>query len=204
MKKLLCFIGGAMLLTQVHAQQEIEPFYIGNRVPDLPLKNIINYKDSVASLSSFGNKIIILDFWNTHCSSCILMFPLEDSIQAMFPDDVQFILVTNDPKEKVEKFLKKYNASQSKPLTLPIITNDQFLKKMFHFRYIPHFVWIAPNGLIMAQSSDFFINSENIANTLVPIRAEEIRLQGNRNADFNLQMQKPTKELQKFLSLIDN
>ncbi len=202
MKKILCFIGAAMLALQIQAQK-IEPFYIGNRVPDLPLKNIINYKDSVATLSSFGNKIIILDFWNIHCTSCVYMFPLEDSLQAMFPNDVQFILITSDKKEQVAQFLTKYNSMRNKPLLLPVITNDRVLSGMFRFTYIPHYVWLAPNGLILAESSDYFINKENIVNTLVPIREEEARLQGKKFADFNLHMQKPSKELLDILSLID-
>ena len=184
--------------------KEIDPFYIGDRFPDLTLKNIINYKDSVAALSSFGDKIIILDFWNIHCTSCIYMFPLEDSLQTMFPDDVQFILITSDKKEQVARFLTKYNGMRNQPLSLPVITNDQVLSRMFRFTYIPHYVWLAPNGLILAESSDYFINKENIVNTLVPIREEEARLHGKRYADFNLHMQKPTKELLQLLSSIDN
>jgi thiol-disulfide isomerase/thioredoxin len=183
---------------------EITPFYIGDRVSDLPLKNIINYKDSATTLSSFGDKLIILDFWNIHCTSCIRMFPLEDSLQAMFPNDVQFILITEDTKEKVARFLSNYNGIQKKPLSLPIITNDLVFGKLFRFTYIPHYVWLAPNGLILAQSSDCFISKENIANALVPIKAEEQRLQGNKYADLNLHMQKPTKELLQLLSSIDN
>ncbi len=182
---------------------QIVPFQIGERVPDLPVKNIINYKDSVATLSSFGNKIIILDFWNVHCTSCLAMFPLEDSLQALFPGDVQFILVTSDPKEKVEQFLARYNKTQ-KRLSLPILTGDDLLTKMFRFSYIPHYVWLAPNGLIMAESSDYFITKENIANTLIPVRAEEARLKGNRYSDFNLHMQKPDRKLLQVLTLINN
>lgn len=183
---------------------QIVPFQIGERVPDLPIKNIINYKDSVATLSSFGNKIIIVDFWNVHCTSCIAMFPREDSLQALFSGDVQFILVTGDSKEKVEQFLARYNKSQKKPLSLPIITGDDLLSKMFRFTYVPHYVWLAPNGLIMAESSDYFITKENIANTLIPLRAEEARLKGNRYADFNLRMQKPDKKLLQVLTLVNN
>lgn len=183
---------------------EIVPFQIGERVPDLPLKNIINYKDSTATLSSFGNKIIILDFWNIHCTSCLAMFPLEDSLQALFPGDVQFVLITNDSKEKVEQFLIRYNKMRTKPLSLPIATGDDLLNKMFRFSYIPHYVWLAPNGLIMAESSDYFITKENIANTLIPIRKEETRLKGNKYADFNLHMQKPDKKLLEAFNLINN
>lgn len=185
-------------------KKEINPFYLGDRFPDLTLKNIINYKDSVAALSSFGDKIIILDFWNIYCTSCIRMFPLEDSLQAMFPNDVQFILITADTKEKVARFLSNYNGMQKKPLSLPVITNDKVMSRLFRFSYIPHYVWLAPNGLILAQSSDYFISKETIANALVPIRAEEARLQGNKYADLNLRMQKPSKELLQLLSLTNN
>jgi thiol-disulfide isomerase/thioredoxin len=189
----------------VYAQKkEIDLYYIGDRVPDLPLENIINYKDSVATLSSFGDKMIILDFWNIHCTSCIRMFPFEDSLQAMFPKDVQFILVTRDSKNQVAQFFQRYNIVQKKPLGLPVVAADRILSKLFRFRYIPHYVWIAPNGLIMAESSDWFITKENIENTLLPIRTEETRLLGNKLADFNLHMQKPDKELLQLLFLPNN
>jgi thiol-disulfide isomerase/thioredoxin len=185
-------------------KKEIDPYYIGDRVPDLPLQNIINYQDTAVTLSSFGDKILILDFWNIYCTSCIHMFPLEDSLQAMFPDDVQFILITSDTKEQVGRFLSKYNGMQTKPLSLPVITGDRVLSRLFRFTYIPHYVWLAPNGLILAESSDYFITKETIVNTLVPIRAEEKRLEGNKYADLNLHMQKPTKEFLQLLSLTNN
>lgn len=185
-------------------KKEIQPFTVGDRIPDLPVKNIINYEDCAVSLSSFGNKIIILDFWNIHCTSCIRMFPLEDSLQAMFPNDVQFVLITRDSKEQVSRFLSKYNSTHKKPLALPVMVDDSAYISLFRFIYIPHYVWIAPNGTILAQSADCFINAENIANTLLPIRAEEKRLKGNKYADLNLRMLKPGKELLELLSLTDN
>lgn len=183
---------------------EIVPYQIGERMPDLPLKNIINYKDSTGSLSQFGNKILILDFWDTHCTTCIKMFPVEDSLQSMFPNDIQFILVTADSKIKVEAFLERYNAIQINPLSLPIVTEDRLLSKLFRFSYIPHYVWIAPNGQILAESNDYFITKESIVNTLLPIRAEEQRLKGNKYADINLKMQKPSPDILKILSIIEN
>lgn len=202
MKRLLCFLGGAILLMQAHAQKmEIVPYMIGERITDIPIKNLINYKDSTATLSTFGNKLIILDFWNTHCTSCIKMFPLEDSLQAMFPNDVQFILVTVDSKEKVMAFLEKFNAAQRKPISLPIVTGDRVLASMFRFSYIPHYVWIAPNGQILAESSSSFISKENIINALAPLRAEEKRLEGMESTDFNLHMQEPDKNILQLLKL---
>lgn len=206
MKKLtlISVVIGLCLAHKCSAQNlEIVPFQIGERVPDLPLKNIINYKDSTATLSVFGDKIIILVFWNIHCGSCISMMPKEDSLQALFPDDVQFIMVTEDSKEKVEEFLTKYNGRHKTPLGSPIMTNAQVFSRMFRFTYIPHYVWIAPNGMILAQTGQFFITPENISNTLIPIRKEEVRLQDNKFADQNLKMLKPSEYILRALSIIN-
>lgn len=182
---------------------EIVPYQIGERMPDLPLKNIINYKDSTGSLSQFGNKLLILDFWNVHCGTCIGMFPKEDSLQAIFSDDVQFLLVTSDSKEKVMALLEKYNSAHKKPLSLPIIFGDELFSKLFRFSYLPHYVWVAPNGRIMGQTSHEFITKENLANTLLPIRKEEQRLKGNKYADINLKMPKPSQAMLRVLSIIN-
>lgn len=194
-----------LLFKQSSSQNlEIVPFQIGERVPDLPLKNILNYKDSTATLSSFGNKLIILDFWATWCTSCIQTFPFEDSLQSIFNNDVQFLLITRDAKEKVATFLNHYNRKQKKPLGLPVVVDDKIFYKLFRFRSIPHYVWLAPNGEVLAESNDYFITSENILNTLLPIRAEEKRLRGNKYAEINTKMQKPAPEIQKILSITDN
>lgn len=182
---------------------EVKPFQIGERLPDLPLKNIINYKDTTTTLSDFGNKIIILDFWATWCTSCIKMFPLEDSLQTVLSDAVQFILITDESKKDVLVFLEKYNRS-NRSLTLPIIAEDSAFSRLFRFRAIPHYVWLAPNGSVLAESNSFFITKDNILNTLLPIREEEKRLEGNKYADVNLKMQKPSEELLERLSFNKN
>lgn len=203
MKLLLCFIGLAMPFFLKAQQEEISPLTIGERIPDMPLPGILNYKDTAASLSSFGNKLIILDYWNEHCINCIKMFPIEDSLQVAFANDIQFILVTDDDASSVQNFLKKYKKLHGKALTLPIMAGDKWVRKLFRFLYIPHYIWIAPNGVIIAESSSHFISSENIANSLLPIRAEEQRLKGNKYADINLKMKKPEIELLRKLSLTD-
>lgn len=155
MKKLLCLMGGVMLMMNLCAQRRIDRFIIGEDIPDLPLTRIINYKDSVASLTSFGEKLIILDFWGLHCGPCIEAFPKMDSIQRVLKDKVQFILVTLDPKEKVEPFLKKWNAQHEKPLTIPIIYGEIAIQLLFAHSGIPHLVFISPlGGRLLLQSSD--------------------------------------------------
>ena len=61
-------------------KHEIKPLKIGDKVPDIEFKNIINYKSKTARLSDFKGKLVILDFWGTWCTSCIAAFPkMEES-----------------------------------------------------------------------------------------------------------------------------
>ncbi|WP_158639613.1 TlpA family protein disulfide reductase [Arachidicoccus ginsenosidivorans] len=195
MKKLLCLMGGAMLVVVSYCQKiSIEPFYIGDRVPDIQLNNIVNYKDSIINLSHFGDKMVILDFWNIHCGSCIKMFAKEDSIQQLLKQDIQFLLVTTDKKEDVEKFIEKYNKIHAR-LPFPIVIRDKSLRQLFRFKFVPHYVWIAPNGLILAQTSDNLINKEAILKALAPFRVLEKRLKGLKSTNYGLHMQPPSQEL---------
>lgn len=183
---------------------EIVPFQIGERVPDLPLKNIINYKDSAATFSSFGDKLIILDFWNTHCTTCIKMFPLEDSLQAMLSGDVQFILVTSDKKEDIILFLEKYKQKHGSSLRLPILAGDNLLHKLFLFTYIPHYVWISPTGQILAQSSHSMIALETLKNAINWSKAYINRLRSYNLPDNKFVFPPVSPNLTKRLEQINN
>jgi len=127
MKKLLCLRGGAMLAFNAQSPKiEIPPFDICDRIPDLALTPVINYKDSVASLSSFGNKLIILDFWTTHCGSCITKFPQEEAFQKANKGRLQFSLVTFEGTPKVYKFFHTWDSTYHMHLSMPIVTHDRY------------------------------------------------------------------------------
>lgn len=167
----LCFInkGAAQNL-------EIVPFQIGERVPDLPLKNMINYEDSAATLSSFGDKLIILDFWHTRCGTCTALFPLEDSLQKQFSKQLQFILVTTENKNETGAFLDNWNRRHHDSLTIPVIAEDILLNKMFRHRYNPHYAWIASDGRLIAQTSEEFVNESFISQIIKSISDKQAYL----------------------------
>lgn len=143
-------------------REPIKPFYIGNRIPDLPLDRIINFKDSTTTLSSFGDKLVILSFWSTYCKSCIEFFHFEDSLQRVYDGKLQIILISPDPKGKVWHIIERYNSSAKTKFSLPVIYGDSVLVQLFRHRSVPHYAWIAPNGELLAQTSDMFINASII------------------------------------------
>lgn len=169
MNRLLCLI--VMLcavfngLGQSHEdfRQMPNPFYIDSWINrDIPLGKIINYKDSIIKLCDFNDKIIILDFWFTHCTDCIAQFPKEDSLQKQFAKDIQFLLITFDSAKQVKDFFSKWQAQSGIKLPFPTIVEDTTLRKLFRHIYDPHYAWIFPNGYIVGQTSEHFVTADNI------------------------------------------
>lgn len=56
------------------SQGKSQEIKIGQKCPEVFLKNIINYDRNEIRLSDFRGKLVILDFWSTSCSACIQAF----------------------------------------------------------------------------------------------------------------------------------
>src|SRR3974390_1598198 len=79
----------------------------GDKLPDIELSGIKNFPNSSMHLSDLNDKVLILDFWATHCASCIESFPHLKEIQEKFKDKLQIILVTYEGDNEVSTFFKK-------------------------------------------------------------------------------------------------
>ncbi len=161
--------------------------YIDSRLPDISLGSIIRYKDTSAKLDDFFNKIIVFDFWFTHCTDCIAQFPKEDSLQKEFEDDIQIIPVTYESKETVSAFLTKWEKIHHIKLSLPFIVGDSSLDRYFANPYDPHYAWIGQDKRVLAITSEGFMTESNIrgllretAQTKQSLTADSTQLHFNR------------------------
>jgi|GEM_PF-1236484 len=190
MKKLLCLMGGALLSSSGFTQKiDVKPYYIDDRISNIPLANMLNYKDTITHLADMGHKLFILDFWGIHCGSCIAMFPIEDSLQRIFKDQLQFILITPNLKSEVIDFINKWNKKHQVPFSLPTVTEGAFYEKLFWKYYSPHYVWISPRGEIIAQTSSTQINYATIKATIEAIHTQENKLKlhfGENHEELNI------------------
>jgi len=59
------------------------------------------------TLSSLKGKVVVLNFWFINCKPCVLEMPELNALKSEFGDDVVFLAVTFDEKEKVIRFLKQ-------------------------------------------------------------------------------------------------
>lgn len=168
MKKTIQFIAVATLclfLTSP-ALAQTAALKIGDKVPDLTVNNIINYKTTRVKLSDFRGKLLILDFWATWCSACLKNFPMLDSLQRKYPDQLQVMLVndvnTGDTPETIKVVFERKVQANGHPYVLPSIVNDEQLTQLFPHKLLPHYVWIGADGLVKAITSSADLTPANI------------------------------------------
>lgn len=154
------------LTTHTNAQNQVsyKPVQIGQKIPEVDLTNIHNYKTSKLNLADFEARLIIIDFWATWCTACIASFPKMEQLQNQYKDQVQFLKVTNQKEAEALPFLEKLY--KEKPSIIPGITDDKQLHQLFPHQYLPHYVWIDESGTLIATTSAEQVSSENIDKVL--------------------------------------
>ncbi|RFZ91104.1 TlpA family protein disulfide reductase [Mucilaginibacter conchicola] len=147
------------------AQDKIKAYKVGDTIPDVMLPKIMGYSSNSAKISDFNDKLLILDFWATWCSSCIAHFPENFAIQNKFPDQVQILLVSAKHNRDNEENLKIFFDRRKSQYQLPCVYLDTTLVKMFPHRVIPHYV-VLKNNKVLAVTDGEHITLENIKQAL--------------------------------------
>lgn len=145
-----------LFVTNLNAQQ----VKTGDQCPEDVLPIVLNYPVPDLRLSDFRGKIVILEFWNTWCSSCIEAFPKLDSLQKIFSRDMQIVLVTNESADKIVGFFKKHS-NVIRP-DIPMIVNDKKLNEAFPSEGRPYVVWINKQGIVENFSSGTNVSKQNL------------------------------------------
>lgn len=143
----------------------VRAYTVGDKLPDLVFKNLINYKSEKASLHSLKGKLILLDFWELSCTNCMAAFPKIHKVKEQFGDRVQVITVTRlASPDQFAKALKTYPALKN--FSLPTVLQDDILYQHFPFEFISHVVWIDGNGVVKAITGTEYVTPENVSMAL--------------------------------------
>lgn len=76
------------------------------------------------------DKPTFVNFWFTSCPPCIEEMPAMNELKEKYKDKINFVSITFDTKEKVEKFLKKYEFD-----FIHIVGEKEFTKSLGFFGY---------------------------------------------------------------------
>lgn len=177
--KIITIISVLLLLTiTVNAQEinrsrvpnldnNIPNLMVGQKVPDILISKIINNDKRSLRISELKDQLIILDFWDTYCGSCIESLPKLDAMQRKFGKKIKILPVTWQKEAEVVNFFKqnKYLKAQNPPALLPCVVEDRLLASYFRHQIISHEVWIH-KGIIKAITSPEFVNASNIQTIL--------------------------------------
>jgi thiol-disulfide isomerase/thioredoxin len=188
----------SIFLYNLALAQEVEPLKIGDKISNIAPENFLNDSGSEINISKLKGKLIIIDFWNIHCSTCIASMPQMNVLQKQFNGKIQIIYVTKNSKEEV---LKLFSRIKIKKPELPFVVGDTILNKLFPHYGDPLHVWINQEGYVYAITFDYNTN---------PVTVQEF-LDGNnphltRRRDFGINMKYPlvSEQNSDILSLAKN
>jgi thiol-disulfide isomerase/thioredoxin len=152
----------SLLLASTLSGQTIQALKTGDTIPDLPDAEFLN-ANSTIRLSALRGKIVILDFWNVQCKSCIASMPAMDSLQKKFGKDLQIILITYNKGTEVKELFERLR----RPFPdLPMIINDSILNALFPHRGDPYHVWIDKKGMIRKITAGNNASPKNVSKAI--------------------------------------
>lgn len=134
---------------------------IGQSLPDVQLSPALNVDAGSVNLHNLRGKLVILDFWDIYCASCIAAFPKMQQLQEEFGSKIQIILVTDNSVEQVTSRLARNG--MDKTITLPMLVADTVLTRLFEYRTVPTHAWIDREGNLAYFTTSHGTTADNIA-----------------------------------------
>src|SRR5690554_1267330 len=119
---------------------------IGDDLSHLVLRDVQNYQSDSLRIADHRGKLIILDFWNVSCGSCIANMPAMHELQETFGDKIQVILVSDDEIERMERALARNENIRN--ISLPSSINNRDLFDRMPFLTLPSHVWLDQKGIV--------------------------------------------------------
>jgi thiol-disulfide isomerase/thioredoxin len=140
--------------------QNLKRLHVGDQVPNVFLKELLNYKKGAADLNEFMDKPLIIDMWFAECGSCIDAMPKLDSLQKEYKGKLNVLLSTFQRKEKAIKTFAEVRKLENLKFTQ--VVSDSTLLSLFPARLFPHQIWIDKNRTVVAITVGDSTNRKNV------------------------------------------
>ncbi len=134
---------------EVHDGQEATVnSLVGQQAPQFTAKDMAGNE---VSLSKLKGKVVVLNFWFTHCHACVLEMPeLNQTVQNFKNDDVVFLALNFDKRDETQWFLD--NKAQ---FDYRIIPEAQPIFDQYGIKPCPVSIVIDPNGTIVSADMSY-------------------------------------------------
>ncbi len=112
--------------------------------------------------------LIYVDFWATWCAPCISAMPHTQGLANIFGDEVLFLFLSDEPEDKIERFLKKRNLS--------LLAASDFEGRTFanfNIKSIPQSVIIGPEGELVWRGKPTELNERTLRDLISKYRYSE-------------------------------
>lgn len=94
-------------------------------------------------------KVVLLDFWATHCAPCKRQMPILEELQAEVGDDkLQVVSINMDFEPTTSRAPKVSKFLEDGGFTFPVILGDRGVLELYAFTRIPFMVVIDPTGKV--------------------------------------------------------
>lgn len=108
--------------------------------------SFINMEGEEVYLSDYAGKVVMIDFWETWCGPCLMVFPAMDSLKKEYGDEFEVLAVntlTADEREDVDEFIANNDYDFEYSLDLNDVGGEVISLG------IPFKVYIDPNGFLI-------------------------------------------------------
>ncbi len=133
---------------------------VGKKAPDFSLLGI---DGKTVQLSALKGKIVILQFFNTECRTCVTEMPLIRKMYREWQDKgLQIFAITKETHiANLQMFANIYQ------LTFPILMDpDEKVVEAYQVPFTPYFVFIDGDGVIRNINEGRFTNEDDLTQTL--------------------------------------
>ncbi|HWK99589.1 MAG TPA: hypothetical protein VNQ55_06565 [Parapedobacter sp.] len=137
---IICILIGLFITAMVQGKEVKPRIAIGDTMPDITLGTVLNHSVATTSLYTFRKPLLLIEFWDIYCSSCIAGMAKLQKLQTDFEGQVQILLVTKNSADDV-RALRGRN-ERVRNCTLPMVVGDTALTALFRYQTVPAFAWI--------------------------------------------------------------
>jgi len=145
---------------------EVQQVLIGQKIPPSFWTKehlfLINGDTTRGNLSDYKDKLLILSFWSTTCSSCFMNKSKIEEFVKRSKGEIATIMINSkndyDSFDAITSFLSKQNYVDTTQFSSIVL--DEYLAKLFPHHGYPYYAWISNYGTFYLGSFKNLLDQE--------------------------------------------